>query len=103
MTTAVLDMETAYSNAAGKSPSDASKINRGAGLIGGMTLEAGVYVWNSAIDIRADIYLEGGPCDVFILQTSKNVLVANGVKVFLIGAHTYARTHTHTHTDKYQR
>ena len=43
MTTAVSDMETAYTDAAGRTLPDYTEI--GAGNIGGMTLAPGLYKW----------------------------------------------------------
>jgi hypothetical protein len=68
MTSAISAMETAYTDAASRSASDASNVNLGAGLIGGLTLTPGTYKWSVDINFATDIYLKGGPCDVFILE-----------------------------------
>jgi hypothetical protein len=82
MTTAVLDMEAAYTDAAGRT---ADVLNLKAGLIGGETLTAGVYKWASDITIATNIVLSGSPTDIFILQTSGNVIVSSAVQVTLLG------------------
>jgi hypothetical protein len=80
MTAAVLDMQAAYTDATGRT---ADVLNLKAGLIGGETLTAGVYKWTSDITIAADIVLKGSATDIFILQTSGNVIVSSAVKVIL--------------------
>jgi hypothetical protein len=46
-----------------------------------MTVTPGVYTFTVGIDIATDLILSGGPCDVFILQTTGNLVVASGAKV----------------------
>jgi hypothetical protein len=85
MTTAVSDMETAYTDAASRGPAVAPEyLNLKAGLIGGETLQKGVYTFGSNIAINSDIYFDGTADDVFIVQTSGNVIVASGVKMILL-------------------
>jgi hypothetical protein len=57
LTTAVLDMQTAYTDAAGRAP-DFTEV--GAGNIGGMTLPAGTYKWGTGVLIPTDVTLSGG-------------------------------------------
>jgi len=86
LTTAVGDMQTAYTDAASRPTSGlGNRLNLMAGMIGGATLSPGVYNWGTTININADIYIKGGPTDIFILQTTGKVLVAAGVKVILQG------------------
>lgn len=82
LTTAVLDMQTAYTDAAGRAP-DVTEL--GAGNIGGMTLAAGVYKWGTGLTIPTDITLSGGANDVWIFQVAQNLDVSSGVKVVLAG------------------
>jgi hypothetical protein len=86
LTTAVGDMETAYTDAAGR-PNDAdpAKINLGSGIIGGMTLQTGVYTFDVDITIGSDLYFSGTDTDVFILRTTGSVVQAAGTKVILQG------------------
>jgi outer membrane murein-binding lipoprotein Lpp len=85
MISAVSDMETAYNDAAGRDTSDTSKINVGAGLIASYTLTPGVYTWNVDIYFAKSFYLSGGACDVFIFQTSKNLIAGSAARVILQG------------------
>jgi hypothetical protein len=83
LTTAVSAMEAAYTDAASRSSNVI--LNLADGLIGGVTLEPGVYNWGSNVEINSDIYINGGPDDIFILQTTGNVILAAGVLVTLQG------------------
>ncbi|MDQ3002738.1 MAG: ice-binding family protein, partial [Fibrobacterota bacterium] len=60
LTTAVLDMATAYTNAAGRAP---DHIELGAGDIGGRTLSPAVYKWGTSLLIPSDVTLSGGAMD----------------------------------------
>jgi hypothetical protein len=82
LTTAVLDMMTAYTDAAGRAP-DVTEL--GAGNIGGMTLTPGTYKWSSGVLIPADITLSGGPNDVWIFEIAQNLVMSSAVRVNLIG------------------
>src|SRR5690606_11298580 len=68
LTTAVGAMETAYTDAAGRSTPDESEL--GAGEIGGLTIEPGLYKWGTGVMISTDVTLDGGPDDVWIFQIS---------------------------------
>jgi hypothetical protein len=87
LTTAVGDMETAYTDAAGR-PNDAdpAKINLGSGIIGGMTLQTGVYTFDVDITIGTGtkLYFDGSDTDVFILRTTGSVVLAAGAEVILL-------------------
>lgn len=62
ITTAVGDMETAYTDAAGRTNPTATEL--GAGNIGGMTLAPGLYKWGTGVTIPTDVTLSGGANDV---------------------------------------
>ena len=79
---AVLDMQAAYTNAAGRAP-DYTEV--GAGDIGGMTLSPGTYKWSTGVLIPADVTLNGGPNDVWIFQIAGTVTQASGTRVTLTG------------------
>ena len=83
MTTAVSDMQTAYTNAAGRTLPNATEL--GAGNIGGMTLAPGLYKWGTGVTIPTDVTLSGGANDVWIFQIGQTLTVGNGVHVTLIG------------------
>ncbi len=83
LTTAVLDMQNAYTDAAGRPSPDFTEL--GAGNIGGMTLTPGLYKWGTGVNMPTDVTLSGGPNDVWIFQISGNLKVSNGVAVHLRG------------------
>mmetsp|Transcript_24597 Transcript_24597/g.61114 ORF Transcript_24597/g.61114 Transcript_24597/m.61114 type:complete len:247 (+) Transcript_24597:121-861(+) len=89
MTTAISDMEIAYNDAAGRTTSDETTVQSyadvKAGLIGGTTFTPGVYTWGTDILFPTDIYINGGPTDVFIFQTSGSVKAGSGAKIILLG------------------
>jgi len=84
MTTAIGDMETAFTDAAGRTTPDFTEL--GAGDISGQTLVPGLYKWGTGVLITsAGVTLSGGPDDVFIFQIAGNLTVNNGAMVTLIG------------------
>ncbi len=83
LTTAVLDMQTAYTNAAGRTLPDFTEL--GAGNIQGMTLVAGLYKWGTSVNIPSAVTLSGSATDVWIFQIGQNLVVANGAIVTLSG------------------
>lgn len=83
MTQAISDMQTAYADAAGRSNPTATEL--GAGEIGGMTLEPGLYKWGTGVTITTDVVLSGGENDVWIFQIAQTLEVASGVTVVLAG------------------
>lgn len=83
LTTSVSDMQTAYTNAAGRSNPDF--VNLGAGNIGGKTLRAGLYTWTSALIIPTDITISGGPDDVWIFQVAGTLTMSSAVNITLAG------------------
>jgi hypothetical protein len=82
LTTAVNNMQTAYTDAAGRAP-DFTEV--GAGDISGMTLPAGTYKWSTGVLITSNVTLTGGAKDVWIFEIAQDVTVANGVAVILVG------------------
>ncbi|HEY0136576.1 MAG TPA: ice-binding family protein, partial [Nannocystis sp.] len=66
LTTAVLGMQAAYTDAASRVPSD--QLDLEDGDIGGLTLEPGIYTWGSTVLIPEDVTLFGCEDDVWILQ-----------------------------------
>jgi hypothetical protein len=81
LTMAVSDMETAYTDAAGRINPD--YLNLGAGDIGGRTLLRGLYKFTSNVEIPTSITFAGGSNDIFIIQTTQNVIMAAGTNVIL--------------------
>ena len=83
LTTAVGDMETAYTDAAGRVTPDFTEL--GAGDISGLTLVPGLYKWGTGVSINSDITLNGGPNDVWIFQIAGGITQANGTHIILAG------------------
>jgi hypothetical protein len=89
LTTAVSDMETAYTNAAGRPNTDGARINLGGGTLGGVhggetnQLTPGVYTFGTNVDIAETIYFEGNATDVFIIQMAGSLSQAANTQVIL--------------------
>jgi len=83
LTSAIGDMEFAYTDAAGRTSPDFTEL--GAGEIGGLTLAPGLYKWGTAVTISKNVTLSGGPNDVWILQVAGKLTEANAVHVILAG------------------
>jgi hypothetical protein len=79
---AVLDMQAAYTDAAGRA---ADYTELGAGNIGGMTLSPATYKWSTGVLIPTDVTLNGGPNDVWIFQIAGGITQASATKVILTG------------------
>jgi hypothetical protein len=84
MTTAVSDMETAYTDAAGRAP-DVTEFH--AGKVGGLTLAPGTYKWSTNVWIDADLTLDAGGdgTAVWIFQISGDLIQASATSVVLAG------------------
>ena len=83
-------MEAAYTAAAGRARnSDEEKyLNRGAGDIGGLILEPGVYKFDTGVNISSTVTLEGtdvttGSTDIFIIQMTGDLMLAADTEVIL--------------------
>ena len=83
LTTAISNMETAYTDAAGRTNPTAT--NLGAGNIGGMTLAPGLYKWTSNVGISKDVTLAGASNQVWIFQIAGTLNQASATKVILSG------------------
>jgi hypothetical protein len=82
LTTAVSDMETAYTTANGLAP---GTTELGAGNIGGMTLAGGVYKWTTGVTIPTDVTLSGDADAVWVFQIAENLDISSATKVLLSG------------------
>ncbi len=82
LTTAVLDMQLAFTDAAGRA---AGVTELGAGNIGGLTIAPGVYKWGSAVLIPSNVTLNGSATDIWIFQVAQNLTMSNATHVFLTG------------------
>jgi hypothetical protein len=81
--TAVLDMQAAYTDAAGRVNPDF--LNLGAGNIGGKTLTAGLYKWSTSLIIPTDVTISGSPTDVWIFQVAGTLIMSSAVRITLAG------------------
>jgi hypothetical protein len=80
LTTAIHDMENAYTNAAGRHP---GSTGLGGGNIGGLTLGPGVYKWGTSVTIPSNVTLDGDSYSVWIFQIAQNLSLADGKSVIL--------------------
>jgi len=83
LTTAVANMQTAYTNAAGRS--NPNFTNLGAGQIGGLTLVPGLYKWTTSVLVSTDVTLSGGADAVWIFQIEGQLTQASATKMILAG------------------
>lgn len=82
LTTAVNNMETAYTDAAGRPAKYTELFN---GDLSGKTLTPGVYKWGTNVLIYKNLTLVGGPDDIFIFQIAKGITQANDTRIILAG------------------
>jgi len=84
MTTAISNMLTAYTDAAGRTLPDSTEL--GAGDITGKTITHGLYKWGTGVLVGAGgVTISGTASDVWIFQIAQNLELANGAAVTLSG------------------
>ena len=83
LTTAVLAMQAAYNDAAGRTTPDF--LNLLGGMIGGQTLAPGLYTFGTGVSISSDVTISGGANDVWIFQISNDLELSSAKKVILSG------------------
>lgn len=83
LTSAVSDMQTAYTDAAGRVRPDFKEL--GSGEIGGKTLKPGLYKWGTDVRISTNVTLAGSATDVFIFQIAGGIKQASATKVIMTG------------------
>lgn len=88
LTTAVTNMGTAYTDAAGRPTPDV--LNLGTGEIGGQIIVPGLYKWTTGVTASADVTLSGGANDVWIFQIPGNLAV-NPAKKFVLSGGAQAK------------
>jgi len=84
MTTAVSDLETAYTDAAGRTLPDYTELY--SGDLTGKTLTPGLYNWSTGVLVSAaGATISGSASDVWIFQIAQNLELADGAIVTLNG------------------
>lgn len=85
LTIAVLDMEAAYTDAAGRTATSAATTNVGAGTLTSLTFTPGVYEWGTGVTIPTDLTLNGSSTDVWIFKIAGTLDMAAAKNVVLSG------------------
>lgn len=85
LTTAVSNLETAYTDAAGRPAGVGPNLNLGAGTVAGQTLVPGTYTWGSNVTITTDLTLNGGPNDTWLFQITGTLALSPNMRVLLSG------------------
>lgn len=83
LTTAISNMETAYTDAAGRSTPNFVEL--GAGDLSGLTLTSGLYKWTSTVTVPTDITISGSADDIWIFQIAGDLTVSSAVNMTLTG------------------
>jgi cytoskeletal protein CcmA (bactofilin family) len=82
MTLAIGDMETAYTDAAGRKLPDYSELYTGD--LTGKTLAPGLYNWSTGVLVSAaGVTISGTAHDIWIFQVAGNLTLADGAHVYL--------------------
>ncbi|WP_344806585.1 ice-binding family protein [Allohahella marinimesophila] len=83
LTTAISDMEIAFTDAASRTTPDYTEL--GAGDVSGQVLEPGLYKWGTSLLMTSAVTLNGDANDVWIFQIAQDLTVENGVDLILAG------------------
>jgi len=84
LTVAVGDMETAYTDAAGRPNPDYTELY--SGDLTGQTLTRGLYKWSTGVLVSAGgVTISGTASDVWIFQIAQGLTLANGATITLQG------------------
>jgi len=84
MTTAIGDMETAYTNAAGRTSPDFTELY--SGDLTGQTLTPGLYKWSSGVQLHAPgAVISGSASDIWIFQIAQDLELTSGAEFTLSG------------------
>ena len=83
MTTAISNMEMAFTDAAGRPTPD--HLNLGGGSVNDLTLEPGLYKWSTGVGFTSSLTFHGTSEDVWILQIAGDLTVASGAEIHLTG------------------
>ena len=85
LTTAVNDMEAAYTDAATRTPGAGPNLNIGGGTVVAQTLTAGTYTWTTPVTITGDLTLSGGATDTWIFQVNGTLDLNANMSILLTG------------------
>jgi hypothetical protein len=93
LTTAVSNMEAAYTDAAGRTKGVGARLNLGGGTLGGVfggpgdatRLTTGVYTFGTDVTIDSSITFHGSADDIFIIQMTGNLIQTKDTRVELSG------------------
>jgi len=83
LTTAVGDMETAYTDAAGRPPPNT--LNLGGGALNGQVISAGLYTWTTPVSVGGTVTINGGSGDIWIFQIPGTLTFNSGSQILLTG------------------
>jgi len=82
LTTAISDMQTAFTDANGRvNPI----LNLNGGEIGGLTLAPGLYKWTSGVTASSGVAIHGSAADTWIFQISSTFSIASAQRITLSG------------------
>ncbi|KAF8801218.1 antifreeze protein [Phlegmacium glaucopus] len=83
LTTAISDMQTAFTDASGRV--NPNFVNLLSGNIGGLILVPGLYKWSSSVSAASGFTISGSATDTWIFQIAGTLGLANGVQTTLLG------------------
>ncbi|HEX3855381.1 MAG TPA: ice-binding family protein [Polyangiaceae bacterium] len=83
LTTAIGDMQAAYTDAAGRSTPNF--LNLEGGAIGGLTLSPGLYRWTTTVTVPSDLTLAGSESDTWIFQITGDLKLSSASALALSG------------------
>ncbi|KAF8582379.1 antifreeze protein [Ramaria rubella] len=86
MTTAIADMGTAHTDAAGRVNPDHKNLDSGkCGILAGVTLAPGLYEFTTGVTIPASITLSGAATDTWIFQIAGSLTMTAAQQIILAG------------------
>ncbi|KAF8801231.1 antifreeze protein [Phlegmacium glaucopus] len=83
LTTAISDMQTAFTDASGRVNPDF--VNLLSGNIGGLILMPGLYKWSSTVNAASAFTIAGSATDTWIFQIAGTFGLSTGVQTILLG------------------
>jgi hypothetical protein len=83
LTIAVGDMQTAYTQIAGRTTPDF--LNMGAGNLGGKTLKPGLYKFTTGVILPTNLTISGNSTAIWIFQIDGTLTMSSEVRITLIG------------------